>query len=420
MTGDGDNLAGLTTPSLLQPASIPPAYKYPVCPTFQHWVFPHNNLPPSWLQSAPPPQPYSSLPFPVPQALSSLGSAVLLRDGSCRMSNHRDGVQRAHLCPREENSWFLSNEMERYNLNGILPRDYLIDDLNNVMALRSDLHSALDRRVFAFVPKPIAPPGSPSSKTTTHFVTHVLQQTSEIGPFYHNASILPVHGVPSEFLLARFAWAIFPSLIPFLSSGKERLLLMAQDGPSVAKLVSADECYVLAGNRKSASRSRSASPKKRKAEDTPLESNSPRSISPLPSTLTDTQEGTSDHTISNSGVVREGPWSHAQEHSEQYVERLKERELKRRRPNGWTASKGGVMGSVQWMMEMGYDIMEDPRAESWNEDDKCGRASVLPRRVLVMPRRNLVMPREFPRAPRSNLVMPRAHDSTPLLLGISH
>ncbi|KAI9779335.1 MAG: hypothetical protein M1839_007443 [Geoglossum umbratile] len=230
--------------------------------------------------------------------------------------------------------------MECYNLNRFLPRDRTIDDVNNLMALRADLHFAFDQRVFVFVPKPVAPP---SSNTTTRFVTHILQQTSEIGPLYHNASILPIRGVRSEFLLARFAWAIFPLVIPFLSKGKERVLLMVQDGSSVAKSASAEECFTLAGNP--ASRSRSVSPKKRTAGDTPLDSNSPRSNSPLPST--------------------ECP-------ELQYLERVREMELERQRPKDWTASKGNVLGSVPWMMEMGYDVMEDPRDESWDEDDRLG------------------------------------------------
>ena len=49
---------------------------------------------------------------------------------------------------------------------------------------------------------------------------------------------------------------------------------MVQDGSSVSKTASSEECYVLAGDQTPASRSRGVSPKKRKAGDTPRDSGS--------------------------------------------------------------------------------------------------------------------------------------------------
>jgi hypothetical protein len=69
-------------------------------------------------------------------------------------------------------------------------------------------------------------------------------------------------------LFARFAWAIFPSLAPFLISGSERLLLIGQGDPVVPKMVSAKGCHTLAGSSRSASSSRSVS-QKRKAGSAP-------------------------------------------------------------------------------------------------------------------------------------------------------
>ncbi|KAI9773151.1 MAG: hypothetical protein M1840_008272 [Geoglossum simile] len=140
-----------------------------------------------------------------------------------------------------------------------------MDDLNNAITLRSDLHTHFDQRIFAFVPKAL------KTDKTPHYVSHFLQITGEIGPLYHNAFIYPID-IPQEFLFARFAWAIFPSLEAFLISGSERLLLINQDGFGVPKNVSANECFKLASPSKSVSRSRSAS-QERKARSTPQQSN---------------------------------------------------------------------------------------------------------------------------------------------------
>ncbi|KAI9764989.1 MAG: hypothetical protein M1840_007911 [Geoglossum simile] len=243
--------------------STSPIYKYPVCPTFRQWVFPHDNFPPSWHR--PTPEAPSSYSCPISQTPSYLSFAVFARDGSCRMTNHRDGTQCAHICPRGENSWFSRNNMGRYNLNRNLPSNSVMEDPNNALTLRSDLHGAFDRRVFTFVPKHL------DGYKTPHYVSHVLEKTNELRLLHHNASLLPIHEVPEQFLFARFAWAIFPSLAPFLISGSERLLLMDQGEPAVPKMVSAKGCHTLAGSRRSASSSRCAS-QERKAGSAPQES----------------------------------------------------------------------------------------------------------------------------------------------------
>jgi hypothetical protein len=153
--------------------------------------------------------------------------------------------------------------MGEYNLNGFLPSELIADDLSNAFAMRADLHSAFDKRMFVFVPKPIS---------SGRFVTHVLQQTSEIGPFYHNAALHPIRGVQVEFLLVRFAWAIFPLLTNFLTTRTERLLLLVKDRNSVAEEVSGNDCWRFAGNDQGVSKCRSNSPRMRRIEEIPCES----------------------------------------------------------------------------------------------------------------------------------------------------
>jgi len=71
--------------------------------------------------------------------------------------------------------------------------------------LRVDLLRAMDTGTFAFVPK------------CGKWVVHMLAQTNHIGRDYQNVELRDLHDVASQFLLTRFAWAIFPLLENFLS-----------------------------------------------------------------------------------------------------------------------------------------------------------------------------------------------------------
>jgi hypothetical protein len=181
-------------------------------------------------------------------------------------------MQCAHLCPRQEIDWFEANGMNSYNLDGSLPQELITNDSSNALTLRSDLHYAFDRCSFVFVPKPIFSPSTASPTASRPFVTHVLEQANEIGPLYHNGTLLPVRGVRTEFLLVRFAWAIFRYVKPFLSHKVERVLLLVKDEAVKPEIVSGDECRFLASNQQRASNSRSSSPRKRRAPDTLCES----------------------------------------------------------------------------------------------------------------------------------------------------
>ncbi|KAI9866797.1 MAG: hypothetical protein M1813_000739 [Trichoglossum hirsutum] len=246
------------------------------------------------------------------------------------MTDQRDGAQCAHLCPRGEFSWFVGNNMMSYNKNRYLSCDDVMDDLNNAIGLRSDLHTHFDRRIFAFVPKAL------KTDKTPRYVSHVLQITGETGPLYHNAFIYPID-VPREFLFARFAWAIFPSLESFLISGSERLLLVNQDGSEVPKNVSANECFELAGPSRSVSRSRNTS-RKRKARSTPQKSN----------IGVDSRESTpySQHKRQQLSST-ESPTSNS--NNQQHFQPLKEPALQIQRTTDWAMSESN-----------------DPRGENWD------------------------------------------------------
>lgn len=69
-----------------EPVSPAEAYKYPIFSSFQHWQFPHRDLPAEW-----PSQPSSpSGPDPAPTSVSGVTSYVTNRDEHCVISESKD------------------------------------------------------------------------------------------------------------------------------------------------------------------------------------------------------------------------------------------------------------------------------------------------------------------------------------------
>jgi len=227
-------------------------YKYPVVPSFQHWPFPHENPPPGWSLTLDLTTSVASI-FPVP-SISSVSQAVRDRDGSCRLSGYRDGIERAHLCPRSEVEWFTQQEMDRYNISRSLVGAGLVDDTANALALRSDIHSSFDAGMFVFARK------------LDQWVSHFLAPTSNLGPEHHNTTVEIPPTVHPAFILARFAWAVFPGIRNFLIRGEKRLVTLRQgvgEARDIKELERDDLCRVL----RIAPRGRSNSPNKRQREE---------------------------------------------------------------------------------------------------------------------------------------------------------
>jgi hypothetical protein len=177
-------------------------YRWPVVASFQDWAFP-DTLPAVWSRIGSSQQ--NILPDDTgPQSISSAPTRT--RDQTCRITNHSTGTKSAHLCPKYEREWFVTNRMDKWNIDTSLDPESLLNDLGNTILLRSDLHSAFDARQFIFFPKD--PHG---------MVVHMLQSTKDIGQLYHNARLHPIDGCGVQFLYARFAWAIFPLIASFLS-----------------------------------------------------------------------------------------------------------------------------------------------------------------------------------------------------------
>ncbi|KAJ9652510.1 hypothetical protein H2201_009217, partial [Coniosporium apollinis] len=231
-------------------------YKYPIYPSFQHWAFPHRHVPSQWRgasgdEGGSVPDEPSSTP-----SVSSVSAAVIARDRACAISKHRDYIERAHLCPRNELDWFQKNGMRRYNARLDISGDVITDDMANALAMRADIHRAFDGCKFAFVRK------------AGRWVAHFLETTYELGRMYHNRPVEMAAGVAPEFVLARFAWLVFPLVKAFMEHGPERLVRVREvcEGGlrEVVKTLDPVGFAQITGT----TRGRSASPKKRKASET--------------------------------------------------------------------------------------------------------------------------------------------------------
>jgi hypothetical protein len=223
--------------------------KYPVVPSFSHWRFPHDNLSESWTSCEPPKiPPDRQLP-----RQSSLAEATLARDISCRITNHIEGTEHAHLVPRSEERWFSENGMFRYT-NQQRPGSEPVDDAQNAMLLRSDVHTIFDQKRFAIVPK------------SSVLLVHILAPGSslQLTSLYHNVSLQPLVGVAIQYVLARFAWTIFAQSVNFVQQGlKRRLCIYVGDGETSIADYSGDQCRQLLS---SGAKSRSQSPRKRQRD----------------------------------------------------------------------------------------------------------------------------------------------------------
>jgi len=86
-----------------------------------------------------------------------------------------------------------------------------VNNVSNMLLLRSDLHTIYDAHECAIVPKESrVGEGKPKP------VFHQLKQPNELSQLYHSRQIHCISGVSIEYLLARFAFALFPELEPFL------------------------------------------------------------------------------------------------------------------------------------------------------------------------------------------------------------
>ena len=167
---------------------------YSIVPSFRDWEFPHDHIPDFWPQ--------------VPTTHMSY---------RCGISNFSYAIEGAHLVPQEEAHWFGWNQMRRYG-HDVLSN---IDDPANILFLRADLRRCFDKGWFAIIPK--------TTETVTQYTTHILLKAgAELWPAYHNTIVEYLHEQARPFLFARFAWAIFMQVKPFIVEGIPRHVIRIQ------------------------------------------------------------------------------------------------------------------------------------------------------------------------------------------------
>ena len=223
-------------------------FRYPLYGSFREWRFPHDDIPPAWSDI---PQGHTTAAsgyeytFSDSTSVSSVAGAVINRDRGCVVTGYGDGLESAHLCPKSETKWFSDNGMINYNRRGNMSGDIVVDDVANQICLRSDVHTVFDSGAWVIVPK------------EGGWVIHFCNFTNTLGFLYHNTP-LKLSNMQPEFLLARFAWTIFPLIKQFITSGGDRYLRVRVE----------DNCGPLGENFAVVSASklkeRSLSPKKRK------------------------------------------------------------------------------------------------------------------------------------------------------------
>lgn len=75
------------------PSSNPNPHDYAIYPSFEHWAFPHDNLPPAWSYCAAAARQDSDDTGLAPPSAPNLTAAILRRDGCCRVTKSQDYVR---------------------------------------------------------------------------------------------------------------------------------------------------------------------------------------------------------------------------------------------------------------------------------------------------------------------------------------
>ena len=100
-------------------------YKYPVCPSFTNWRFPHDSFPTHWSS------PTISRVTLADRPPSAFSEKILVSNGTCIVTGYTTSVQACHLCPHSQADLFRKNKMESYNLAEYNRAEHFLDDTAN-------------------------------------------------------------------------------------------------------------------------------------------------------------------------------------------------------------------------------------------------------------------------------------------------
>ena len=173
------------------------------------------------------------------------------------MTQFTDQLEVAHICPAKESKWFQENSMVRYIDNSSGRHE--IDDVSNLVLLRSDVHGAFDQRKFVFAPK------------YGQLCTHVLGASDQYRRLFHNTTLHPT-ALGAELLFVRFAWSIIPLVGSFLKRGAGTWVVTWVNGLEQTRWAGAEESAEMARvaqgqPSRAPSPTKSASPTKRKRDN---------------------------------------------------------------------------------------------------------------------------------------------------------
>jgi hypothetical protein len=126
-------------------------------------------------------------------AVSNVCTAVVARDRTYILTGEGDSLDRARICPRSAQKWFLKNRMQRYNDRQGLSGDLITDDLANALIMSCSCNRAFDAGLFVFAPK------------CGTWVAHFTEVTAHYGSQHQNRPVKLPEDVVLQFLYTRFA-----------------------------------------------------------------------------------------------------------------------------------------------------------------------------------------------------------------------
>ena len=153
-------------------------------------------------------------------------------------------------------------------------------DSGNLLLLRGDIHKLLDAPKWVIYPKAVGV----GAASETRLVFHLMDPSPQLRKLYHNVPLRETPGLCFEYLLARFAFTIFPRVGHFLRYQADRYMIHVKANAKGGKseLVTGSELardYPAPGAP--SSRAPSSSPSKRSRRESQMESQSPTKIQEL-------------------------------------------------------------------------------------------------------------------------------------------
>ncbi|RPD56194.1 hypothetical protein L227DRAFT_656467 [Lentinus tigrinus ALCF2SS1-6] len=108
----------------------------------------------------------------------------------------RKSCDTAHICPKDHVDWFEANDLSFYTYNSLAG----VDDIGNVICLRSDVHRFLDGHGFLIYP---------TDTTGNSFMAYVIDDTeADYVDLLHRRLLEVPDRVFAQLLYARFAYTI--------------------------------------------------------------------------------------------------------------------------------------------------------------------------------------------------------------------